>query len=209
MRLLTSRLGVRASLGAIWFCCVDELSLRAIALGPPAQSMPPGLPPGASRPKACLQACLPVPRGPKHASRPASRCLPPRGLPGPAWGLGWGAACFFFAEQDNFKPQCLPTASGVSSSSWAGPMSSSPLQHRRHCSHFGSRFSIGLLLQSRPFVFFYVANQQNPLIPLSTTIFSVSFQNWLQRVAQHQLRPKILCCCSLEGTSQIVLCWKK
>ena len=41
-----------------------------------------------------------------------------------------------------------------------------------------------------------------------TTIFSVSFQNWLQRVAQHQLRPKTLCCWSLEGTSQIVLCWQ-
>lgn len=123
MRLLTSRSGVRASLGAIWFCCVDELSLRAIALGPPAQSMPPGLPPGASRRglEACLDTCL-------EASRKTSReaCL----------GAWVGGGCFFFAEQDNFKPQCLPTASGVSSSSWAGPMSSSPLQHGRHRSHF-------------------------------------------------------------------------
>ena len=134
MRLLTSRSGVRASLGAIWFCCVDELSLRAIALGPPAQSMPPGLPPGASRRglEACLDTCL-------EASRKTSReaCL---GLPR---GLGGGRLLFFFAEQDNFKPQCLPTASGVSSSSWAGPMSSSPLQHGRHCSHFGSRYTLG------------------------------------------------------------------
>ena len=109
--------------------------------------MPPGLPPGpASRPKACLQACL-------GASR-LEACL----------GAWVGGGCFFFAEQDNFKPQalCLPTASG-----------------------------------------------KKPTHSISTTIFSVLFQNWLQRVVQHQLRPKILCCCSLEGTSQIVLCWKK
>ena len=95
----------------------------------------------------------------KHASRPASRCLEA------CLGAWVGGGCFFFAEQDNFKPQCLPTASGVSSSSWAGPMSSSPLQHCRHRSHFWLKVNIGLLLQSRPFVFFYVANQQNPLIP--------------------------------------------
>ena len=35
------------------------------------------------------------------------------------------------------------TASGVSSSSWAGPMSSSPLQHCGHRSHFGSMYTLG------------------------------------------------------------------
>ena len=36
-----------------------------------------------------------------------------------------------------------------------------------------------------------------------TTIFSVSFQNGSKCAAQHQLRPKILCCWSLEGTWQL------
>ena len=103
--------------------------------------------------KACLQACLPVPRGlPRQAcleasrparppARPASR--PPARPASACLGAWVGGGCFFFAEQDNFKPQCLPTASGVSSSSWAGPMSSSPLQHCRHRSHFGSRYTLG------------------------------------------------------------------
>ena len=149
MRLLTSRSGVRASPWERYgFCCVDALSLRAIALGPPAQSMPPGLPPGASRP-----ASRPAPRpAPTPASRPPARpparpaSRPPARPASACLGAWVGGGCFFFAEQDNFKPQRLPTASGVSSSSWAGPVSSSRLQHRkhgRHCSHFGSRYTLG------------------------------------------------------------------
>ena len=91
--------------------------------------------------KACLQACLPVPRGgaSRPASTPASRppARPPARPASACLGAWVGGGCFFFfAEQDNFKPQCLPTASGVSSSSWAGPMSSSPLQLCKHRSHF-------------------------------------------------------------------------
>ena len=69
----------------------------------------------------CLEACLGLPRG-----------------------LGRGAAAFsLLSKITSSLNACPSTASGVSSSSWAGPMSSSPLQHCGHRSHFGSMYTLG------------------------------------------------------------------
>ena len=121
--------------------------------------MPPGLPPGASRP-ASTPASRPPARPP---ARPASR--PPARPASACLGAWVGGGCFFFAEQDNFKPQCLPTASGVSSSSWAGPMSSSPLQHCRRRSHFGSTYTLGSCCKAGLLYFSMSQTSKNPFIP--------------------------------------------
>ena len=98
------------------------------------------------------RVCLPVPRGPPRGPprglpRHLPRGLPqdlPRGLPR---GLARGAAAFsLLSKITSSLKKSMPapsTASGVSSSSWAGPMSSSPLQHCGHRSHFGSRYTLG------------------------------------------------------------------
>ena len=90
-------------------------------------------------------------------------------LPGiqPRTGRKWDTAittelipapggCFFFAEEDNFKPQCLPQALPQAFLVLHGlgrPNEFKPAATLRAPEPFWLKVHIGLLLQSRPFVF--------------------------------------------------------
>ena len=123
--------------------------------------------------EARLEACL-------EASRKTSReaCLE---------GLGSGGGCFFFAEQDNFRPQCLPQALPQAFLVLHG-------QAQRVEAHCKTAGIVAILAQGthwalaakQALLYFSMSQTSKTHSFILTTIFSVSFQNWLQRVAQHQ-----------------------